>query len=623
MANTIKFKRASGSDPTASDLAIGEPGLRTDTAELFFKKDNGTIAKVSGGGGGPDFKYLELRNAANNGAASFPGNDFTLVLAGTTTAISPAAANTLLVSVSGVVQKPNAGTSTSGITGFIVDGSRFKTATNLPAAPDFIVYQESGGIGEPSDNTVTSAKIVDGTIVNADINASAAIDGSKINPTFSSGQTITLNSDRTNPVLKVQGGGPNFITFASNSSGTVDSDSINLVYRTTPNTLAFERASDDAVLFSVDADNGALFATGQAFVGQRDNATTFGFGFSSVHQRGTISSPSVSNSGDSIFTLVGQLYDSGAYRDSCRIHYEVDGTPSSGSAPGRIVFKTTPSSSGTSAERMRIDSSGDVGIGTSSPSVKLDVAGALKVSGNVTIDAFSNPTTTTLSLRSGVNATQTGGMGLAAKDHSGANADGLAVYGHDGISFHTSQAERIRINSGGKLFVGMSSALISSPNNPRMQVFQQMGIRAETNANSSTALVFQNPAGRQGFINTNASGITINGTSDYRVKDNINYSIDGISLIKQIKPCTFQFKADSDNNTVHGFIAHELQAVLPEAVTGEKDEVVTQAKIDAGEYDQETLGDEIHQGVDASKLIPLLTKALQEAIVRIEALEAK
>jgi len=84
------------------------------------------------------------------------------------------------VSVSGVIQKPNSGTSTSGITGFIIDGSRFKTATNLPAAPDFIVFQESGGIGEPSDNTVTSAKIVDGAIVNADINASAAIARTKL-----------------------------------------------------------------------------------------------------------------------------------------------------------------------------------------------------------------------------------------------------------------------------------------------------------------------------------------------------------------------------------------------------------------------------------------------------------
>ena len=191
MANTIKIKRGSGSDPSASDMVLGEPVLRTDTAELFFKKDDGSVAKVSGGGGGPDFKYLELRNAANNGAASYPANDFTLVTSGTTNAITPVAANTLLVSVNGIIQKPNAGTSTSGITGFIVDGSRFKTAANLSAAPDFILYQESGGIGEPSDNTVTSAKIVDGSIVNADINASAGIAGTKISPDFGSQNTTT------------------------------------------------------------------------------------------------------------------------------------------------------------------------------------------------------------------------------------------------------------------------------------------------------------------------------------------------------------------------------------------------------------------------------------------------
>ena len=159
MANVVKLKRGSGSDPSASDMVVGEPVIRTDTAELFFKKDDGSVAKVSGGGGGPDFKYLELRNAANNGAASYPGNDFTLVSAGTTTAVSPAAANTLLLSVSGVIQKPNSGTSTSGITGFIVDGSRLKWATNIPAAPDFILYQESGGIGEPSDETVGEDKL--------------------------------------------------------------------------------------------------------------------------------------------------------------------------------------------------------------------------------------------------------------------------------------------------------------------------------------------------------------------------------------------------------------------------------------------------------------------------------
>ena len=50
MSNVIKLKRGSGSDPEASDMVVGEPVLRTDTAELFFKKDNGVVTKVSGGG---------------------------------------------------------------------------------------------------------------------------------------------------------------------------------------------------------------------------------------------------------------------------------------------------------------------------------------------------------------------------------------------------------------------------------------------------------------------------------------------------------------------------------------------------------------------------------------------
>ena len=158
MANVIRLKRASGSDPSASDLVSGEPAVRTDTGELFFKKDDGSVAKVSGAGGGPDFKYLALRNAANNGAASYPNADFTLVTSGTTTALTPTAANTLLVSVNGVIQKPNTGTSTPS-SGFALSGSTIKFGANLSAAPDFILYQESGGIGEPSDETVSEAKL--------------------------------------------------------------------------------------------------------------------------------------------------------------------------------------------------------------------------------------------------------------------------------------------------------------------------------------------------------------------------------------------------------------------------------------------------------------------------------
>jgi|9_EtaG_2_1085328.scaffolds.fasta_scaffold00389_7 hypothetical protein len=181
MANTIKLKRGT-STPTTSDLSNGEVGIDTSAKKLFVN-DSGTVKEI-GGTTAPNFKYLELRNSSNNGSASYPGNDFTLVLAGTTTAQTVGAANQLLVSVSGVIQQPNSGTSTSGITGFIVDGNRLKTATNLPAAPDFIIFQEAGGIGAPSDGTVSTDKIIDDAVTAAklanSINAEIAANTAKV-----------------------------------------------------------------------------------------------------------------------------------------------------------------------------------------------------------------------------------------------------------------------------------------------------------------------------------------------------------------------------------------------------------------------------------------------------------
>ena len=97
--------------------------------------------------------------------------------------------------------------------------------------------------------------------------------------------------------------------------------------------------------------------------------------------------------------------------------------------------------------------------------------------------------------------------------------------------------------------------------------------------------------------------------SDYRLKDELNYDFDATSLVKKIKPVQFKWKADADAGTDTGFIAHELQEIHPFAVSGEKDALRGDGEI-------------APQGVDPSKLVGLLTKALQEALVRIDALEA-
>ena len=200
MANVIKLKRGSGSDPSASDLVIGEVAVRTDTGKLFTKKDNGTIAEISGAGGSDIFiNTLSSSSGSGGGSATFNGTATRFTLSNP----PDVSAQQLLVSVNGVVQKPNSGTNPS--TGFAVDGNDIIFA----AAPEtgasfFIVTYGSIGLGIPADNSVTSAKIVDGTIVNADVNASAAIAGSKINPNFGSQDISTtgnLTLYGTNPTI--------------------------------------------------------------------------------------------------------------------------------------------------------------------------------------------------------------------------------------------------------------------------------------------------------------------------------------------------------------------------------------------------------------------------------------
>tara|TARA_Y100000033_G_C2749731_1_gene113204 strand:- start:1404 stop:1751 length:348 start_codon:yes stop_codon:yes gene_type:complete len=104
------------------------------------------------------------------------------------------------------------------------------------------------------------------------------------------------------------------------------------------------------------------------------------------------------------------------------------------------------------------------------------------------------------------------------------------------------------------------------------------------------------------------TGVSYNTSSDYRLKENVTELTDGITRIKELQPKRFNFIDDPDR-TVDGFLAHEVTAV-PEAISGEKDEV-----------DDE--GNPRYQGIDQSKLVPLLTAALQEAIAKIETLEAR
>ena len=130
-----------------------------------------------------------------------------------------------------------------------------------------------------------------------------------------------------------------------------------------------------------------------------------------------------------------------------------------------------------------------------------------------------------------------------------------------------------------------------------------------------------------GFIICDRTSTTYNTGSDYRLKENEVLISDGITRLKTLKPYRFNFK-DNPSKTVDGFFAHEVTAV-PEAIAGTKDETENILYIDGDEIPEgKNIGDiketvPKYQGIDQSRLVPLLTAALQEAVTKIETLETK
>ena len=126
----------------------------------------------------------------------------------------------------------------------------------------------------------------------------------------------------------------------------------------------------------------------------------------------------------------------------------------------------------------------------------------------------------------------------------------------------------------------------------------------------SRMVSFNVNTGVYGSITTTTSGTAYNTSSDYRMKENVEDLTDGITRVKQLQPKRFNFIDDETDTLRDGFMAHEAQTVVAEAVSGTYNEV-------------DDDGNPIMQQIDQAKLVPLLTAALQEAIAKIETLETK
>jgi hypothetical protein len=251
--------------------------------------------------------------------------------------------------------------------------------------------------------------------------------------------------------------------------------------------------------------------------------------------------------------------------------------------------------SGSATDGIILNSSGNVGIGTT-PSHRLHV-----VAPDGTLALFSNNSDADLHIKT-------------------ASAVTLLTPSTGTLALGTSDTERMRIAStGGVLFGPGSSNTVSYTNaaafSPDGSLSPILIFNTNYAGGTKSNLFFQRNGTTVGSIESTASATSYNTSSDYRLKENVDYEFNALDRVAQLKPARFNFIADETNTLVDGFLAHEVQDIVPEAITGEKDAVDSE-------------GNPKYQGIDQSKLVPLLTKAIQEQqtiidnlTTRIEALE--
>ncbi len=285
------------------------------------------------------------------------------------------------------------------------------------------------------------------------------------------------------------------------------------------------------------------------------------------------------------------------------------------------------------SERMRINSSGNVGIGETSPLGKLHVkngdTGASSVAGDkdeLVIENNGHAGITTLandSYESGMffgHASNTRAGEIYTHYTNQLMTIGTRMSGGAVKFISDNGTERMRIASDGVVGIGTSSPSSSYRLSAVGGTGAVVGAFIETTSTDSghEASIIKRPnsgvlvqflgSGQVGSITTNGSTTTYGTSSDYRLKENVVDLNNATERLKQLQPKRFNFISDADT-TVDGFIAHEVSSVVPEAIHGTKDEV------DAN-------GNPKYQNIDQSKLVPLLVKTIQELEARITTLEA-
>ena len=279
-----------------------------------------------------------------------------------------------------------------------------------------------------------------------------------------------------------------------------------------------------------------------------------------------------------------------------------------------LEIQCSSSHSAGPSTKMTVTSAGLVGIGTTSPSVTLDIEATTPTIRLTDSDASGTPES---EIRGG------GGDLVLSADRDNENSNTI-------IGFHTDGSEKLRIDDDGRVLIGATSKVFNEflsvqkgGDSTHVATFYFNNTQDQTaviikhdraghqgDGTNATMMAFLDQTnGTSGSISSNGSTTSFNQSSDYRLKENEIAISDGITRLKTLKPYRFNFKKDP-TRIVDGFFAHEVQNVIPEAISGEKDQVNEDGSIKP-------------QQIDQSKLVPLLVAAVQELIGKVEVLKTE
>ena len=353
----------------------------------------------------------------------------------------------------------------------------------------------------------------------------------------------------------------------------------------------------------------------------------------------------------------GGIFNAGSTSNSINIVAD----PNNAGANSRIAFFVDS----TTTEAARIDSSGRLLVGTSSARNTIDVSTS-NTTPSLQLEGTNSSTAHAVLTRAAANQfgayfslAKTRGATIGGSDPvvSNDSLGRLRWLGDDGTDFEiaaqieafvdgtpgtndmpgrlvfsttadgaSNPTERMRITNGGvfNFNTGGASINVGSGTTDGLTIYSTSNPSAgviQTSTNDGPAMYLRRRTGDGQIINfrrdtTSVGNISVtttntsyNTSSDYRLKENVVPMTGAADRVKALKPSRFNFIAEPDI-IVDGFLAHEAQTVVPEAVTGTHNEV-------------DDDGNAVMQAIDQSKLVPLLTGALQEALAKIEALEQR